>query len=164
MRSIVASAQSGNPAAIAAVARTLLPERRGRSVAIDFGGELEFGGYVSQRALAPVDRIAVQPLGERDRCGVTLGVALASAAFAGGGFLAFASGPQLGDQRRLFELQHGAENRPNHRRGPPVVKQGVGAGGGDQRDAEPLKESKAGLAICRPDQQAEYGRAAQPAS
>ena len=35
VRSIIASAKSGNPAAIAAVARILLPERRGRSVAID---------------------------------------------------------------------------------------------------------------------------------
>ena len=41
VRSIIASAKSGNPAAIAAVARILLPERRGRQVAIDMVGELE---------------------------------------------------------------------------------------------------------------------------
>ena len=41
VRSIIASAKSGNPAAIAAVARILLPERRGRSVAIENAGDLE---------------------------------------------------------------------------------------------------------------------------
>src|SRR5208282_2624978 len=41
VRSIIASAKSGNPAAIAAVARILLPERRGRSVRIENAGDLE---------------------------------------------------------------------------------------------------------------------------
>jgi hypothetical protein len=41
VRSIIASAKSGNPAAISAVAAFLLPERRGRSIAIDTVGDLE---------------------------------------------------------------------------------------------------------------------------
>ena len=59
VRSIIASAKSGNPAAIAAVARILLPERRGRSVAIDLGGELEHSAASLARATTAVLQSAV---------------------------------------------------------------------------------------------------------
>ena len=59
VRSIIASAKSGNPAAIAAVARILLPERRGRSVAIDLGGELDHSAQSLARATTAVLQSAV---------------------------------------------------------------------------------------------------------
>jgi hypothetical protein len=54
VRSIIASAKAGNPAAIAAVARILLPERRGRSVTIDLGGELYHSASSLARATTAV--------------------------------------------------------------------------------------------------------------
>jgi hypothetical protein len=59
VRSIIASAKSGNPAAIAAVARILLPERRGRSVAIDLGGELQHTAESLARATTAILQSAV---------------------------------------------------------------------------------------------------------
>lgn len=59
VRSIIASAKSGNPAAIAAVAQIILPERRGRSVAIDLGGELEHTAESLARATTAVLQSAV---------------------------------------------------------------------------------------------------------
>ena len=56
VRSIIASAKSGNPAAIAAVARILLPERRGRSVKIDVGGDVDHDAA----SLARVTRAVLQ--------------------------------------------------------------------------------------------------------
>src|SRR5271165_2452540 len=80
-----------------------------------------------------------------DHGGVSLDVALAPATLAGFTLLALASAFEFGDKRRLLELTDGAEDLPDQDRGRRVVNEGIWTVGGDQRDAEAVKESKAGF-------------------
>src|SRR5271165_7362513 len=64
----------------------------------DVASRLQFGGDVPQRALAVVDRIAVQSLGQSDCLGIEFGVALSALTLPGDG-LSFAGG-RLGAWRR----------------------------------------------------------------
>jgi hypothetical protein len=69
---------------------------------------LQLGCNFPQRAVAAVDGVARQLLGQSDRFRLRLGNTTPAATFACHGLLALASLAQLGDKGLLFELGDGA--------------------------------------------------------
>jgi hypothetical protein len=100
---------------------------------------------LSQRALAPVDRIAGELLSESDRLGRHLSNPAPAAALARLALLSLARRLKLGDKRSFLELTDGAEHLADERGCRRLVEKGVWAICGNERDAKTLKETETGL-------------------